>query len=104
MTPRVRLYMYLWLNSTVVGYVDVADESGYLLVAKGGADAGAKWRYRIVCRDGAFVREGVELTSRNLFNLPCQSIVEVSVMAPELCRVAASWVAPPAHDSPFGRC
>lgn len=55
----------------------MADSRGYVLLAKGGSDAGVKWRYRVVCKDGAFVRHGIELTSPLLFNLPWHSIVEV---------------------------
>ena len=51
---------------------------GYVLLAKGDASTGVKWRYRVVCRDGAFVRHGIELTSPFLFNLPWHSVVEVS--------------------------
>ena len=63
----------------MVGWVPVADSVGYVLLAKGGADTGVKWRYRVVCRDGAFVRHGIELTSAFLFNLPWHSVVEVSL-------------------------
>lgn len=61
----------------VVGWVSVADSTGYVLLARGGLETGAKWRYRVVCRDGAFVRHGIELTSPFLFNLPWHSVVEV---------------------------
>ena len=67
------------LPHVVVGWVPVADSLGYVLLAKGGADAGVKWRYRVVCRAGAFVRHGIELTSAFLFNLPWHSVVEVSL-------------------------
>lgn len=66
------------MRCKVVGWVPVADSVGYVLLSKGGASAGAKWRYRVVCRDGAFVRHGIELASPFLFNLPWHSVVEVS--------------------------
>lgn len=64
--------------AAVVGYLDVVDSSNHLLVAKGGPEVGQRWRYRVVCLDGAFVRDGMELTSPYLYNLPFQSVVEVS--------------------------
>lgn len=70
----------------MVGWVPVADSVGYVLLAKGGADTGVKWRYRVVCRDGAFVRHGIELTSAFLFNLPWHSVVEVSSLMIRLAR------------------
>lgn len=66
-----------WLARAVVGWISVADQVGYVLLAKGGADTGAKWRFRVVCRDGAIVRHGIELTSPPLFELPWHSVVEV---------------------------
>lgn len=59
------------------GWVPVVDSVGYVLLAKGGARTSAKWRYRVVCHDGAVVRHGIELTSPVLFNLPWHSVVEV---------------------------
>ncbi|CAM9305440.1 unnamed protein product, partial [Sphacelaria rigidula] len=35
------------------------------------------WRYRVVCRQGALVRHGIELSSPPLFTLPWHSVVEV---------------------------
>lgn len=65
-------------RTPVVGWVPVADSMGYVLLAKGGPDAGRRWRYRVVCREGAIVRQGLELNSQELFSLPSHSIVEVS--------------------------
>ncbi|CAN0109949.1 unnamed protein product [Scytosiphon promiscuus] len=85
------------ISSPVVGWVPVADSVGYVLLAKGGASAGAKWRYRVVCRDGAFVRHGIELTSPFLFNLPWHSVVEVlerrinDAGLPRL-KIAEGWI------------
>ncbi|CAM9277747.1 unnamed protein product [Hapterophycus canaliculatus] len=85
------------ISSPVVGWVPVADNVGYVLLAKGGASAGTKWRYRVVCRDGAFVRHGIELTSPFLFNLPWHSVVEVlerrinEAGLPRL-KIAEGWI------------
>lgn len=65
----------------------VADDVGYVLLAKGDGSAGARWRYRVVCRDGAFVRHGIELTSPFLFNLPWHSVVEVGLLYHGRCFV-----------------
>jgi hypothetical protein len=42
------------------------------------AAANAAWRFKVVCEDGAYVRVGLELSSRHLYTVPCNSIVEVS--------------------------
>lgn len=38
----------------------------------------AAWRYRVVCEDGAYVRSGLELSSRHLYTVPHNSVVEVT--------------------------
>lgn len=77
---HVTSFIMLLYVLAVVGWVPVADDVGYVLLAKGDGSAGAKWRYRVVCRDGAFVRHGIELTSPFLFNLPWHSVVEVGLL------------------------
>ncbi|CAN0290508.1 unnamed protein product, partial [Ectocarpus sp. 8 AP-2014] len=85
------------ISSPVEGWVPVADDVGYVLLAKGDGSAGARWRYRVVCRDGAFVRHGIELTSPFLFNLPWHSVVEVlerrinDAGLPRL-KIAEGWI------------
>eukprot|EP00752_Nemacystus_decipiens_P003286 g3041.t1 len=85
------------ISSPVVGWVPVVDSVGYVLLAKGDATTGVKWRYRVVCRDGAFVRHGIELTSPFLFNLPWHSVVEVlerrinEAGLPRL-KIAEGWI------------
>ncbi|CAM9531416.1 unnamed protein product [Ectocarpus sp. 4 AP-2014] len=85
------------ISSPAEGWVPVADDVGYVLLAKGDGSAGARWRYRVVCRDGAFVRHGIELTSPFLFNLPWHSVVEVlerrinDAGLPRL-KIAEGWI------------
>lgn len=38
----------------------------------------AKYNYRVICEDGAYVRAGLELSSRHLYTISSQSIVEVT--------------------------
>ena len=38
---------------------------------------GAQWRYVVVCRDGAFVRRGLELASSHLYTLQRDAVFEV---------------------------
>lgn len=40
--------------------------------------ANASWRYKVVCEDGAFVRTGLELSSRHLYTIPHNSVIDVS--------------------------
>ena len=41
------------------------------------ARLGAAWRYVVVCRDGAFVRRGLELASSHLYTLQRDAVFEV---------------------------
>jgi hypothetical protein len=41
------------------------------------AATNAAWRYRVVCEDGAYVRSGLELSSRHLYTIQHNSVVEV---------------------------
>eukprot|EP00903_Cladosiphon_okamuranus_P021371 g19641.t1 len=83
--------------SPVSGWVPVADSVGYVLLAKGGADVGKRWRYRVVYRKGAIVRHGIELDSPIVFSMPSHSVVEVlerrinDVGLPRL-RIAEGWI------------
>ena len=40
-------------------------------------DVGHAWRYVVVCRDGAYVRRGLELASTHAFTLPKDAVFEV---------------------------
>ncbi len=61
-----------------VGFIPLSEGSTKaLIVCPGGALMGARWRFRVVCTDGAFVRQSAELTSTRLCILPYLSIVEV---------------------------
>lgn len=42
-----------------------------------GGELGARWRYVVVCRDGAFVRRGLELASAHLYTLARDAVFEV---------------------------
>lgn len=85
------------ISKPVIGWLNVASSVGYLFLAKGGPEAGVKWRYRVVCRHGAFVRHGIELTSAFLFPLPWHSVVEVlerrinEAGLPRL-KIAEGWI------------
>ncbi len=72
---------YVHVRDTTTGKVGFlslsAASSKALTICPGGALMGARWRFRVVCTDGAFVREGEELTSARICVLPCLSIVEV---------------------------
>ncbi len=72
---------YVYVRDTKtgeMGFVPLsAGSSKALIVCPGGALMGARWRFRVVCTDGAFVREGAELTSTRVCVLPYLSIVEV---------------------------
>jgi len=41
------------------------------------AEANAAWKYKVICDDGAFVRTGLELSSRHLYTVPRTTVVEV---------------------------
>ncbi len=72
---------YVYVRDITSGKVGVlplsAGSSNTLAVCPGGALMGARWRFRVVCSDGAFVREGTGLTSTHICVLPYLSIVEV---------------------------
>ncbi len=72
---------YVYVRDTTTGKVGFlplsAGSSNALTVCPGGALMGVRWRFRVVCTDGAFVREGAELTSIRICVLPYLSIVEV---------------------------
>jgi hypothetical protein len=38
----------------------------------------SSWRFRVVCDDGAYVRTGLELSSRHLYTIPSNSLLEVT--------------------------
>ena len=40
-------------------------------------DVGHAWRYVVVCRDGAYVRRGLELASTHAFTLPKDAVFEL---------------------------
>ncbi|CAM9235302.1 unnamed protein product [Discosporangium mesarthrocarpum] len=77
LTVREKRGAKVRISSPVVGWLPIAEPSGYLLVCQEGAQVGCSWRFRVVCADGAVVREGLDLVSPFLYTLPCHSIVEV---------------------------
>ena len=62
----------------IEGWVDeTCPSDNHVLCATGDATMSARWRYRVVCSDGAYVRGGLELSSPHIYTLAHQAIMEV---------------------------
>ncbi|KAG5190838.1 hypothetical protein JKP88DRAFT_205186 [Tribonema minus] len=67
------------ISSPEQGFVSIQEEGGTGIgLVPGGATVAARWRYKVVCRLGALVREGPSLASSAVEELPYLSIIEVS--------------------------
>jgi hypothetical protein len=68
--------------------------------------ASARWMYRVVCAEGAFVREGLDLSSKKLREIPMGSTVEVTARVVNNAglvrlRVTDGWISE-AHNPTSG--
>lgn len=62
----------------VEGWLDeVSPGDNAVVVCPGDATTSARWRYRVVCGDGAYVRSGLELSSPHIYTVSHQAIMEV---------------------------
>ena len=76
-----------WLDET-------CPSDNHVLCATGDATMSARWRYRVVCSDGAYVRGGLELSSPHIYTLAPQEIIRaITEMHPELLRLICARVA-----------
>jgi hypothetical protein len=66
-----------WL-AVDIGWVKIRRDDGMIIVAEGDYLIGAFWRFQVICRDGAYVRRGLDLTTEHVCTEPMGSIVESS--------------------------
>jgi len=61
----------------VKGHAYIRSLGGKFLFRPGGLEEGARWHFEVIYQTGAYVREGVELTSRHTHTFAVTEIIEV---------------------------
>lgn len=70
---------YGWiLDCSIIPSEHVHHHPGEPLVRKGDLKESSRWVYKVVCADGAFIRQGLELSSPHRCTLALNSLVEIS--------------------------
>jgi hypothetical protein len=78
-------------------FASCRNEDGLALIDEGGVEVGDRWRFLIVCKDGAYCREDIELKSTHLSTISYGSIVDSSEkkfneMGLARLRISSGWI------------
>eukprot|EP00968_Pinguiococcus_pyrenoidosus_P027307 scaffold7366_cov254-Pinguiococcus_pyrenoidosus.AAC.9 len=86
----------------VQGWLAKRSSNGRTLVAEGGLERAAAFRYEVVYESGAFVRDGKELSARQVHTFPKHSIVDVYERCINEQGLARLQVKAPHRERPLG--